>query len=242
MQSKGFVILDWVVCILLFIAALALQIIPIDPTYLFPGKLSCDFPKRSESLPVWGFFLVVCLVPTACLFFLYDKSIKYSVGLKGFLPLVTHFLFSVSAASVLCSVVHIIMGTPRPDSAEMCNNVNVTYVQCASVLTKSQLVKQYQSFPSLEAAVSMAAAVGFARIVGMFLNGSTIWVLIRCAPLVWAIAVSPVLVATGCYRLEDVIGGSVLGFICSWCVTAGLAFDRRDIITEEKSRALEVML
>ena len=233
MRSKLLAVVDGCVALIVFLLALALQLIPIDPTYVYPGALSYDFPKRTEPLAPWVLLLVVTIVPAAFLILLYDTSLRTTLPLASFLPLVLHFVFSVALGSLLCSAFHLVIGTPRPDSAAMCNNVNVTFAQCESALTHSQLVKQYRSFPAVETAVVVAAAMSFARLAELFITGSVIATIFRCLPALASVWLSAVLVATGCYRLVDVTAGALVGAFAAF--VAGGATPRREQKAEELS-------
>lgn len=226
-------ILDGCLALVVFAVALGLQLVPIDPTYIYPGKLVWDFPKRAEPTPAWALFVVITIVPGAFLVLLHDTTLKTSLSLASFLPLIFHFVFSVSLASLLCSAFHLVIGTPRPDSAAMCNNVNVTFAQCSAVLTHSQLVSQYRSFPAIESAIVFAAAVSFARIFEIFVAGSLFGALFRCLPSIASIGLSAVLVATGCYRLEDVTAGALIGVLAA--LAAGNTIAHREQKAEELS-------
>lgn len=203
-----------VVAAIMFVAAIILQTISYEPKYLYPGTPAMDFPKRSESMPSYFVFILVTVLVVVVLMTLDDIRLpnKY-----GFLACVACQLsVGISLASLVCSICHIIVGTPRPDSIAMCNSETVNREQCATVLTGRELTKQYQSFPAIEAAVVMAGAAAVAQVIEIFNNGNLLFIIFKGIAVVWAVFYDAVLVGSACYRIEDVVAGSLVGFIAAW--------------------------
>ena len=209
------IIVDGIISIVIFIIALALNLVYIEPLYFYPEKLPSDAPRRNEFCQPWLFFVLVALVPLAVIVLQYDFHCS-NFSISNFLYPLAYYLFTVSLVSIICSSIHILIGTPRPDSVEQCRSINVSYWTCSRVLSKSQVVSQFHSFPSLESAI-----------LGNFFATSNnslselISVTIRSIPYLWALMIGSFSIALSMYRIADVLAGFLIGFIVSsWASSA----------------------
>lgn len=230
-----------IVAVVMFVAAIIFQSVSYEPKYLHPGTLAMDAPKRSQAMAPWLVFVLVNVLVIVLLMTLDDIRLpnKYA-----FLAGVScHLSLGISLASLVCSIFHMILGTPRPDSIAMCNSETVNLERCATVLTGYELTKQYQSFPAIEAAVVMAGAAAVAQVLEIFSTGNLLFTIFKSVVVVWAIFYDAILVGSACYRIEDVVAGSLIGFVCAWLTFGsidamfGFMTNRRDEHTDVSTGA-----
>lgn len=211
------IIVDGIISIVIFIVALVLNLVYIEPLYFYPEKLPSDAPRRNEFCQPWLFFILVAIIPLAILAFQHNFY-GTTFTISNFLYPLVYYLFTVSLVSLICSSIHILIGTPRPDSVEQCRTVNVSYWACSAALSKSQVVSQFHSFPSIESAIAMASAV----ILGNFFQSPNtvselLTVTIRSIPYIWALMIGSFSIALSMYRITDVLAGFLIGYIvASW--------------------------
>ena len=216
------IIVDFIVAILVLIAAISVQFLTVPPIFVFPESLPLDAPKRSDFVETWIFTLVVAVVP-ALIIALYSDLIVKERSFQNYAYPVLYYLTAVSVASLLCSGVHFLLGTPRPDSIAQCRTVNVTYWACSLALSKPRLASQFRSFPSTEAAVSMAAAV---MINSLLVSPQTrfselVPIIAKSIPLCWAVMIGAFCVALSMYRIYDIVAGYFIGYVvASWAANA----------------------
>lgn len=214
----AFVIVDGIISIAIFIIALVLNLIHVDPLYIYPETLPSDAPRRNEFCQVWLFFVLIAVIPLAIIVLQYDFR-RPDFTISNLLYPLIYYLFTVSLVSIICSSVHLLIGTPRPDSVEQCRTVNVSYWTCSTVLSKSQLVSQFHSFPSIEAALAMASAVFLGNLFASYGNSFSelLSITVRSIPYLWAVMVGSLSIALSMYRISDVLAGFLIGFIiASW--------------------------
>lgn len=214
----AFILVDGIISIVIFVIALILNLVYIKPLYFYPETLPSDAPRRNEFCQTWLFFVLVAIVPLLIIVLQHDFCRNdFSVS-KLLYPLI-YYLFTVSLVSIICSSIHILIGTPRPDSVEQCRTVNVSYWTCSTVLSKSQVIAQFHSFPSLEAAVAMASAVFLGNYFAPTGNcfSELISIAVRSIPYLWAMMIGSLSIALSMYRISDVLAGYLIGFvIASW--------------------------
>jgi len=210
-------LVDSAIAFALFVVAVCLQAIPITPLYYYQETLAIDVPKREEFIPSWAFFLIVVIVGVFLSYSIWNKS---AVPFPRFLSCILAFVGAVSIASAFCSIFHVVLGTPRPDSIAQCRTVNVSYAECSKVLSKSELARQFQSFPSLESTVSMAAAAMLTNFIDLLVPIQTSLIVIFKGIVIGAsVFLDALLLATGCYRFADIIAGALIGFAVA-CIGA----------------------
>lgn len=217
----GYVIVDGIIAIVIFVIALILNLVYIEPLYFYPEKLACDAPRRNEFCQPWLFFVLIAIIPLAVLVLQHDFC-GSTFNFSNFLYPLVYYLFTVSLVSIICSSIHILIGTPRPDSIEQCRSVNVSYYTCSTALSKKQAVSQFHSFPSIESAIAMASAV----ILGNFFRSTNsltelLSVTVKSIPYIWALMIGSFSIALSMYRVSDVLAGFLIGYIVSsWASTA----------------------
>ncbi|OHT12163.1 PAP2 superfamily protein [Tritrichomonas foetus] len=208
------ILIDVIITILVVSGAIALQLIPIEPMYFYPETLPLDAPIRNEICKPWLFFVLVIVIPIIAIILYSDYLSKDGSYLNYIYPAL-YYATAVSLTAIVCSSIHILLGTPRPDSQSMCRTVNVSYWACSLVLDKSELVDQYHSFPSMEAAVSVAAALMINAFFILPQNGFSelVPVIAKSIPLLWALMVGAYCISLSMYRIQDVISGYLIGYI-----------------------------
>jgi membrane-associated phospholipid phosphatase len=226
-------IVELVVLLVLVVAAICLQTIPITAVYTYPDSVAMDAPTRVETIPIWALFLLLLLVSAVFSLAIWDRS---SFAVRLFLRVVGALVTTVSVTSILCSVVHIVIATPRPDSIAQCGTVNVSYHHCSQVLSGMRLASQFQSFPAAESAELMAAAVMLTVVVDILLTEAAPLVLVF-KPLVIACPIlgDALLLASGCYHITDVVAGSLLGFLVAHIGRNSLVCDLQRLLGKAKN-------
>jgi hypothetical protein len=224
MSIRGKVI-DTLFVTVLFTAALCLQALPITSAYQYPETLPMDAPKRPHSLANYAFFLLSILLAVVLPLTIWDFSL---LPLQTLFRLLLVVIGTVSGASLICSGIHCVVGVPRPDSIAQCGTVNVSVAHCMQVLSKAQTTDQFRSFPAIEPAVLVSAAVTFSLLAGQLAPESTLAVLLlKGLPFGVATIASAYFVAIGAYRVVDVIAGAGIGALLALLVGVSVQAERR---------------
>jgi hypothetical protein len=232
-------VLEWVVLSALVVTAICLQTIPITPIYDYPDSVAMDAPRREEVAPGWAIFLILLVVSAVFSLGIWDRA---TVPLPQFLQVIGALIAALSISSILCSAVHILVATPRPDSIAQCGTVNVSYQHCAQVLSRSRLASQFRSFPAWESAAAMATAVMLTVVVDVLLTDATPFVLIfKSLVIACPILMDALLLATGCYRIPDVVAGALLGFLVAYVGAQSLMCQLQNS-SKQTSRPTESLL
>jgi hypothetical protein len=153
-----FAILNTVGVLALLVAAISLDAAPIAPVYFYPTSLPMSAPKRVPWLPLWSVLLLILLVCALITLAVWDRSALPPGPVLRLLVLLSGV---VSSSSLICSGFHLLLGTPRPDSAAQCSTSHVTFAHCCEVLSPANAIRQFQSFPAIEAAILVSAVVMF---------------------------------------------------------------------------------
>ncbi|KAH0790706.1 PAP2 superfamily protein [Histomonas meleagridis] len=207
-------ILEIIVAVAILTVSCVLEFQPIEPKYIYQETLYMSAPKRRELIPSYGLLAIIIIVPIILLLIVWLYLLKGSQSIKWYFEAISYLVITVSLAGLLCSCIHLLIGTPRPDSIVQCGTVNVTYAVCSQVLSKYQTSQQFKSFPSFEAAICMAAAVSLLTFFEMPSTFSPfVEMIIKMIPMTWALLVSTIEIAMSCYRIQDTIAGAFIGFI-----------------------------
>jgi diacylglycerol diphosphate phosphatase/phosphatidate phosphatase len=123
------------------------------------------------------------------------------------------YIFAISSAMFICSILAKLVGRPRPDTIAVCGDEG-SYQKCASVLDARGLTYQFSSFPNTESAEAMAAAVFIslylAELIAYFNNLTS---LISVIPVFSAFFVAASCIWDRKSHIDDVVVGLVIGTI-----------------------------
>jgi hypothetical protein len=233
-------ILNAVGVLAMLVAAISLDVAPVVPVYFYPTSLPMSAPKRVPWLPLWSVLLLILFVSILMTLAVWDRN---ALPLGPVLRLLVLLSGVVSSSSLICSGFHLLLGTPRPDSAAQCSTSNVTFTHCCEVLSRADAIRQFQSFPAIEAAILVSAAV-MLFIIGDVLvpHSNLIASILKFLPTAAAVLVAAYLIAAGAYRVMDIVAGAVTGFLCAYVAANSIliAGIKRQLLPTRRGDAVPV--
>ena len=206
------IFIDIIIAIICCVVSLFLQFIPIEPLYFYNEMGSMNAPKRTEWISIQGFYALIFIFPVIVLSIMYISLVKIP-SLSRFLQMISLLIFSVSFSSIICSIIHMFIGTPRIDSVEQCRNKDISFKVCREVLTKFETVQQFNSFPAVEPAMAMTVAIIFIFFIEMPHGFSFVEMILKFALITWGLLIASIYTENSSYRIQDVIAGVFIGFI-----------------------------
>lgn len=226
------IVVDFILALVFFVISLFLQFVPIEPLYFYHETTNLDAPMRTEWLSIKQFYAMIIILPILVLALMYFTLFR-GKPISRFFRMVCLAIFSVSTSSIICSIIHIIVGTPRIDSIEMCRTKNVSFSVCREVLTKFETVQQFNSFPAVEPAMAMTIAVIFMCIVELPPGFGFVEMILKFILVTWGLLIASVGVVNSSYRIHDVVAGIFIGFIVG---VVSIFTYRRDLEREQNMK------
>ena len=199
-----FAIFDWIIILLCLICALVVHFVPFPDSFEPHIKNDVNNTVLEDNIPYYFTFMII-LIPGLLAVIGLALFVQKSISA---LYAVTAYLFSITFALLIATVIKTIMGRPRPDTQQLCGDYN----KCKEELSVQTLSFQFRSFPSSHAAETMAAGV----FVSLFLcdvweSGTMVSTFFVLMPTFFSIFTSLLRIATHKTHIDDVLLGFFIG-------------------------------
>lgn len=204
---QKFFIVDLILIIITLSVALSIRYSSLDtnaPLIILPSD---PVSVAYESIS----YTIICITnfvigPFVILFFYMSVRFDYKI-----FDLLYSYFFAITLTMLVTSIVGKSIRRPKPDTLSLCQG-DGSILACSQYLSKSQIVQQFNSFPSYHTAEIMASAVFISLLFHyMTKSFSLLGAIFMVFPILFAIFVAVTRICDRQADISDVVAGMFIG-------------------------------
>lgn len=204
-----FAVVDFIIDVVLIVIAVSIKYTPYHSDFTPFIQSDITNPAATETISYGSLCIVTFGVGSIVIIFFW-LLVYFDINV---LKAIASYVFGIASTMLVCAVVGKIVGRPRPDTATICGT-DGSFGTCVGFLSQSQLVNQFTSFPSTEAAEAMAAAIFLCFYIGELIPYyNNITSLLMCSPIFFGIFVFASCIWDRKNHVDDAVAGMVIGSI-----------------------------
>ena len=208
---KSYGIIDWIFAIAFFAASFCIDSKDFSDDFVpyFISDIDHPLKAKTDSKP----YLLISVLVLGAFCVIFVSLVNYQN--LSFIRILSCYFFSIGLAFLISSSLKIMVGRPRPDTKTLCGN-DGSYSDCQATLCNSDLRKQFRSFPSTHATISMASGVFITNLMcEEWKSFSMVFALFKFLPILLALFVGISRIIDRAQHIDDVVMGFLIGFLVS---------------------------